>query len=118
MEAGVRPLRVEPDKTAHWGWVYAFLPSPKCRAIMTAAQYGHVIKHLEVSRAKHGALGESMELLARAGVERWFEVGAGAVLAGLRRGIVPVSKCISFREAKEIEKVSSAIVSAHSPPRP
>jgi type I restriction enzyme, S subunit len=42
-------LRLEPHKSIHWGWVYAFLRSPKCRAIMTAAQYGHVIKHLEVS---------------------------------------------------------------------
>ncbi len=41
-------LRVEPHNPEHWGWVYAFLRSPKCRAIMTAAKYGHVIKHLEV----------------------------------------------------------------------
>jgi hypothetical protein len=41
-------LRVEPREDAQWGWLYAFLRSPKCRAIMTAAQYGHVIKHLEV----------------------------------------------------------------------
>lgn len=41
-------LRVEPHDTAQWGWLYAFLRSPKCRAIMTAAKYGHVIKHLEV----------------------------------------------------------------------
>ncbi|MGD0201858.1 MAG: hypothetical protein ABSD27_14010 [Bryobacteraceae bacterium] len=42
-------LRVEPLNSDHWGWLYAFLRSPKCKAIMTAAQYGHVIKHLEVS---------------------------------------------------------------------
>jgi hypothetical protein len=42
-------LRVEPRKAAQWGWIYAFLRSPKCRAIMTAAQYGHVIKHLEIA---------------------------------------------------------------------
>jgi type I restriction enzyme S subunit len=41
-------LRIEPYDSAHWGWIYAFLRSPKCRAIMTAAKYGHVIKHLEV----------------------------------------------------------------------
>ena len=32
---------------------------------------------------------ESMERLAASGVERWFEVGAGSVLAGLLRTIVP-----------------------------
>lgn len=42
-------LRVEPHDRSRWGWLYAILRSPKCRAIMTAAQYGHVIKHLEVS---------------------------------------------------------------------
>jgi [acyl-carrier-protein] S-malonyltransferase len=32
---------------------------------------------------------DSMRLLAANGVERWFEVGAGTVLAGLLRAIVP-----------------------------
>jgi hypothetical protein len=41
-------LRVEPHDRRKWGWIYAFLRSPKCRAIMTASKYGHVIKHLEV----------------------------------------------------------------------
>jgi [acyl-carrier-protein] S-malonyltransferase len=53
---------------------------------------------------------ESMELLAARGVDRWFEVGAGAVLAGLLRSIVPGSKCISFGEAKDLEKLSPAVV--------
>ena len=35
---------------------------------------------------------ESMERLAANGVERWFEVGAGSVLAGLLRSIVPGAK--------------------------
>lgn len=42
-------LRIEPNDSDHWGWLYAYLRSSKCRAIMTAAQYGHMIKHLEVS---------------------------------------------------------------------
>ncbi|EIJ46678.1 hypothetical protein GWL_09180 [Herbaspirillum sp. GW103] len=42
-------LRVSPKDEAHWGWVYAFLRSPQGRAMMGAAQYGHVIKHLETS---------------------------------------------------------------------
>lgn len=42
-------LRVEPRQAKLWGWLYAFLRAPKTRAMMTAAQYGHIIKHLEVS---------------------------------------------------------------------
>jgi [acyl-carrier-protein] S-malonyltransferase len=48
---------------------------------------------------------ESMQHLASAGVERWFEVGAGAVLAGLLRNIIPGAKCISFGEMKDLEKL-------------
>jgi len=50
---------------------------------------------------------ESMGHLAASGVDRWFEVGAGAVLTGLLRGIVPGAKCISFGEAKDIEKLAA-----------
>jgi [acyl-carrier-protein] S-malonyltransferase len=38
----------------------------------------------------------SMEKLASFGVDRWFEVGAGSVLSGLLRTIVPGTKCTSF----------------------
>ncbi len=42
---------------------------------------------------------ESMQALEAAGVERWFEVGAGAVLSGLLRALVPGAKCMPFGEA-------------------
>lgn len=42
-------LRVEPLQEKYWGWLYAYLRSPQARAMMSAAQYGHIIKHLEVS---------------------------------------------------------------------
>ena len=42
---------------------------------------------------------ESMQALATAGVERWFEVGAGTVLSGLLRTILPGAKCIQFGDA-------------------
>ena len=48
---------------------------------------------------------ESMERLAQSGVDRWFEVGAGAVLSGLLRNIVAGARCIPFGEAKDVEKV-------------
>jgi [acyl-carrier-protein] S-malonyltransferase len=48
---------------------------------------------------------ESMQVLAAAGVERWFEVGAGAVLSGLLRNIVPGARCTPFGEAQDLENV-------------
>jgi [acyl-carrier-protein] S-malonyltransferase len=48
---------------------------------------------------------ESMMHLADTGAGRWFEVGAGAVLSGLVRTIVPGAKCIAFGEAKDFEKL-------------
>ena len=46
---------------------------------------------------------ESMEYLAANGVDRWFEVGAGAVLSGLLKTIVAGAKCTPFGEAKDVE---------------
>ena len=51
---------------------------------------------------------DSMRHLASAGVERWFEVGAGNVLCGLLRSIVAGAKGIAFGEAKDVEKIRSA----------
>lgn len=45
----------------------------------------------------------SMQLLADRGVERWFEVGAGAVLTGLLRNILPGAKATPLGEAKDFE---------------
>jgi [acyl-carrier-protein] S-malonyltransferase len=45
----------------------------------------------------------SMQLLAGRGVDRWFEVGAGAVLTGLLRNILPGTKCTPSGEAKDFE---------------
>jgi [acyl-carrier-protein] S-malonyltransferase len=39
---------------------------------------------------------ESIQVLAAAGVERWFEVGAGSVLSGLLRTIIPGTKATQF----------------------
>jgi [acyl-carrier-protein] S-malonyltransferase len=50
----------------------------------------------------------SMRTLEAAGVERWFEVGAGAVLSGLLRTIVTGAKCVPFGEAKDLEKLRAA----------
>jgi hypothetical protein len=42
-------LRIEAIHPDWSGWIYAYLRAPTVRAIMKAAQYGHIIKHLEVS---------------------------------------------------------------------
>ena len=42
-------LRVQPIEPLHWGWLYAFFRSEQARAMMSSAQYGHMIKHLEPS---------------------------------------------------------------------
>jgi hypothetical protein len=41
-------LRIEPEGSEAWGWLYAYLRAPSTRAMMLASQYGHIIKHLEV----------------------------------------------------------------------
>lgn len=51
---------------------------------------------------------ESVQHLARNGVERWFEAGAGSVLSGLLRTIIPGAKCVSFGEAKDLAKLQSS----------
>jgi [acyl-carrier-protein] S-malonyltransferase len=50
---------------------------------------------------------ESIEYLAASGVDRWFEVGAGAVLSGLLRNIVPGAHCTPFGDAGDIRKVKA-----------
>ena len=51
---------------------------------------------------------DTIRYLAANGVERWFEVGAGAILSGLLRTIVAGAKCTPFGEAKDMEKLSGA----------
>jgi hypothetical protein len=41
-------LRVEARQEKLWGWLYTYLRAQQTRAMMSAAQYGHIIKHLEV----------------------------------------------------------------------
>jgi hypothetical protein len=42
-------LRVDPIESTLWGWLYAYLRASQTRSMMKAAQYGHIIKHLETS---------------------------------------------------------------------
>lgn len=42
-------LRVDVREPGQRGWVYAYLRAPQTRAMMSSAQYGHIIKHLETA---------------------------------------------------------------------
>lgn len=48
---------------------------------------------------------ETIRRLAANGVTRWFEVGAGSVLSGLVRAILPDHRCTPFGEAADLEKL-------------
>lgn len=48
---------------------------------------------------------ETVRLLAANGVTRWFEAGAGSVLSGLVRNILPDAKCTPFGEAADVQKL-------------
>jgi [acyl-carrier-protein] S-malonyltransferase len=50
---------------------------------------------------------ETIGYLAAQGVDRWFEAGAGGVLSGLLRTIVPGAKCTPFGEAGDAAKVTA-----------
>jgi [acyl-carrier-protein] S-malonyltransferase len=52
---------------------------------------------------------DTIQYLAANGVERWIEAGAGAVLSGLLRTIVPGAKCMPIGEAKDMERLGSAV---------
>lgn len=42
-------LQVRPKSELDRGWIYAFLRCATVRQMMSSAQYGHIIKHLEIS---------------------------------------------------------------------
>lgn len=41
-------LRLDANENTWWGWIYAYLRAPTVREMMRSAQYGHIIKHLEI----------------------------------------------------------------------
>lgn len=52
---------------------------------------------------------EIVRYLAANGVTRWFEVGAGAVLSGLVRTIIPDARCTPFGEGADVQKLRVSI---------
>lgn len=84
-------LRVTPLESDWWGWVYAFLRSPQCRAMMNASRYGHIIKHLEVSHL------DALPIpLLREELRVRFQESANAVLQ---------SRCRAYELTSEAERL-------------
>ncbi len=50
---------------------------------------------------------QTIRSLAEDGVTRWFEVGAGSVLSGLVRAILPEARCTPFGEATDQQKLKA-----------
>lgn len=44
-------LRIVPKSTSEYGWLYAYMRTDFFKQIAQAAQYGHMIKHIEVEHA-------------------------------------------------------------------
>jgi hypothetical protein len=68
-------LRVEPAEKMYWGWIYAYLRAPQVRGMMKAAQYGHIIKHLETAHL------DALPILkVSAPIRREFDVQSNAII--------------------------------------
>lgn len=68
-------LRIRPHNLKDRGWVYAYLRAPAVREMMQAAQYGHMIKHLETQH-----LDEMPIVEIDAGVSSYFERATRRIL--------------------------------------
>jgi len=78
----------------------------QARAVRTGAEAREGLYHQVPNPVRWT---ETIRYLAAEGVERWFEVGAGSVLSSLLKTIVPGARCTPFGEAKDLEKLASAI---------
>lgn len=110
-------LRIEARDQKYWGWIYAYLRSGLVRSMMGAAQYGHIIKHLEPSHlqslpmpmprgeiARDAAKSVSQILAARnRAVLLWQEAES------LYESAVKLPKKLNFGEAGFVVPASSLI---------
>ncbi len=68
-------LRIDARDEDWWGWIYAYLRAPTARKMMKAAQYGHIIKHLETHHL------DSLPVVCVDGQKRaWFRAQASEIL--------------------------------------
>ena len=73
-------LRVEARDERLMGWLYAYLRSSNAREMMTSAQYGHVIKHLECAH-----LNSLPVPMPREGRLEYFNSAVNTILEGRER---------------------------------
>ncbi len=104
MEPAQQRLRPDLDATTFSDLRIPLINNWQAREIRTAAEAREGLYHQVPNPVRWM---QSMELLASNGVERWFEVGAGAVLSGLLRNIAAGAKCVPFGEAKDAEKLTA-----------
>lgn len=74
-------LRIVPHDRRHYGWVFGFLRSDQAKQMMTSAQYGHIIKHLEVQHLEDIPIPQ-----VKPEIERYFLERTEAMLASRNRG--------------------------------
>jgi len=103
MKPAQERLKADLDAAAFADLRVPLINNWRAREVRTGAEAREGLYH-QVPNAVRWT--ESMEHLARAGVDRWFEVGAGAVLSGLLRNIVPGARAVPFGEAKDMEKLN------------
>jgi [acyl-carrier-protein] S-malonyltransferase len=102
MKPAQERLRAELDATAFADLRVPLINNWQAREVRTAAEAREGLYQQVPNPVRWN---ESIEYLAAAAVERWFEVGAGAVLSGLLRNIVPGAKCTPFGEALDLDKI-------------
>jgi [acyl-carrier-protein] S-malonyltransferase len=86
-------LKADLDSTGFADLRMPLINNWQAREIRTGAEAREGLYHQVPNPVKWM---ESIQRLACEGVERWFEVGSGAVLSGLLRSIVPGAKCTPF----------------------
>jgi len=96
MKPAQERLKVDLDAAAFSGLAVPLINNWQAREIRTGAEAREGL-YQQVPNPVRWT--ESMQALANAGVERWFEVGAGTVLSGLLRTIIPGTKATQFGDA-------------------
>ncbi len=102
MKPAQERLKADLDSTSFADLRVMLINNWQAREVHTGAEAREGLYH-QVPNPVRWA--DSMQVLAAKGVDRWFETGAGSVLGGLLRNIVPGAKCSPFGEAQDFEKL-------------
>ena len=102
MEPAQRRLKADLDATEFADLEFPLINNWQARAITTGAEAREGLYHQVPGSVLWS---NSMRLLIEAGVQRFVEVGVGAVLCGLLKNIDPTRRSVSFSEPSSLEKV-------------